>query len=201
MKNCLRLAAALAGFAVVLSAGEARAWWWGAPSYYSGYGYGPGYRSYGCSCNRSCAGCSYHTAYFYTNGPNSFFYSPVPSSLNTIAVVAAPPADERPSFYSGPDAQGARLRISVPTEDASVWIEDRMTEQTGRERTFVSPPLAAGKVYMYKVRAVWMDGDREMTEERDVDVQAGRETLVRLGAGSEPIVPPLREPRAAIPGG
>ncbi len=51
----------------------------------------------------------------------------------------------------------ARLRITVPSERADVWIEGEKSEQSKRVQEYVSPPLTPGKQYFYKVRARWTD--------------------------------------------
>src|SRR5436190_306478 len=50
----------------------------------------------------------------------------------------------------------ANIKILLPEnlyKPAEVRIESVLTKQTGNERTFVTPPLEAGKTYTYKVEA------------------------------------------------
>ena len=50
-----------------------------------------------------------------------------------------------------------RVLVRVPVE-ARVWLDDRPTVASGPERLFESPPLAAGRVYSYRVTAAWPGG-------------------------------------------
>jgi uncharacterized protein (TIGR03000 family) len=61
------------------------------------------------------------------------------------------------SPLSPQQANRLRVRLHVPP-DARVWLDDRPTSATGAERLFESPPLAAGRVYQYRVTAIWPGG-------------------------------------------
>jgi len=58
----------------------------------------------------------------------------------------------------------ARLRITIPTEKAEIWIEGQKTEQAKRVEDYVSPPLTPGKEYYYEVRARWTDAAGKQVE-------------------------------------
>ena len=47
------------------------------------------------------------------------------------------------------------------------------SSQTGPYRQFVTPPLTAGKEYVYQVRVVWQAGAKEVAESRDITVRTG----------------------------
>jgi uncharacterized protein (TIGR03000 family) len=44
----------------------------------------------------------------------------------------------------------------------------------GTERVFSSPPLEAGKDFVYTIRAAWMQDGREVSEEKTLIVTAGQ---------------------------
>lgn len=76
---------------------------------------------------------------------------------------------------TGP-AEPAYLNVKVPA-DAKLQIGDRLTQQTGEMRKFVSPPLSlkSGKKYTYALKATFKGPDgKEMTVERTVEVTPGK---------------------------
>jgi uncharacterized protein (TIGR03000 family) len=88
----------------------------------------------------------------------------------TVAPTATPMLQPVPA--SAVAAQPATVRVSVP-EGAEVWFDKEKLTQTGTERTFQSPPLPAGKMQIYSVRAKWNGGGREVEQFRVVGVRAG----------------------------
>jgi uncharacterized protein (TIGR03000 family) len=73
------------------------------------------------------------------------------------------------------------LRVRVPQADAQLLVEDVETRQTGTDRTFVSPPLAPGRVFTYTLTATWEpNGYTKITRTRQVTVRAGQEVEVDL---------------------
>jgi len=69
--------------------------------------------------------------------------------------------------------QSATIRLVVP-ENAEVWVEKQKLQQTGAERAFQTPPLAAGQTRIYSVRARWLDTAGQAVEQfRVVGVKAG----------------------------
>ena len=90
-------------------------------------------------------------------------------------------ASPRVSFYfaPGPDVgDSANIRVILPDPAARVWFDGAATMQTGSDRLFHTPALTAGFTASYRIRATWMEGDREVMHERDVDVMPGRNILV-----------------------
>lgn len=85
-------------------------------------------------------------------------------------------------YYSPADpavtvATPASIRMILPNPTAKVWFDGTLMTQTGNERLFATPALAAG-THSYTIRAVWMDGNREMAHERTIHVMPGRTTVV-----------------------
>src|SRR5262249_59956799 len=95
-----------------------------------------------------------------------------------------------------PDAiQGAAaattLEVILPSEDAQVWVDGRITTSTGARRSFASPPLQPGKIFTYTITAAWNQDGKIVVEERKVEVSAGTirrgkfmQTHAATGAGT-----------------
>jgi len=73
--------------------------------------------------------------------------------------------------------QMASIEVRVPA-DAQIWIDGVKTKQHGAKRAFASPTLAAGKDYVYEIRAVWREDGRETTETRKITFRAGAQVSV-----------------------
>src|SRR4051812_22025821 len=61
---------------------------------------------------------------------------------------------------------------------ATLTIGGSATEQTGAERTFLSPALSADKSFSYKLTATWSKDGKPVTEVREAEVRAGKKTVV-----------------------
>jgi uncharacterized protein (TIGR03000 family) len=87
-------------------------------------------------------------------------------------------------FLVGPlvsqeNAQPAYLRVRLPA-GAELLVDGTRTKQNGPERLFESPPLPAGRKFIYTLKATWKEGGKEVVHEEVARVEAGRETLVDL---------------------
>jgi uncharacterized protein (TIGR03000 family) len=58
-------------------------------------------------------------------------------------------------------------------EDASFWVGNHLTSQTGDMRTFVSPPVQPGQTLHYTVRAQWLEDGKWVSQMHHFPVQAG----------------------------
>jgi uncharacterized protein (TIGR03000 family) len=76
-------------------------------------------------------------------------------------------------------ADKALLVVRLPA-DANLTIGDHPTKQTGAERTFISPPLEAGKTYTYELKATWQENGKEKTVTRRATVAAGKRTVIDM---------------------
>jgi uncharacterized protein (TIGR03000 family) len=132
---------------------------YGGYPYYRGYGYGyPYYRGYG-----------YGSAYVY---PNTGYYSDYGPNVNVVPYV--PDATTTQSGYYAPATDNrASIRIRLPA-NATLWVDGDPTQQTGAERTFVSPPLTPGTTYAYTFKARWMDGNEPVEKTLKIDVRANQ---------------------------
>jgi len=93
----------------------------------------------------------------------------------------APPAPVTPI------SQSASIRVLVPDAKAKVWFDGTLTKQTGTDRNFHTPELAAG-TYTYRIRAAWGEGAAETIQERVVSVQPGQTSIADFR--SEPVPAP-----------
>lgn len=124
---------------------------------------------------------SYYGPGYYTS-PGYYYSSP--------GYVTSPGyvMDSRPvtyqAFYSGPRANDdqALIRVRLPV-DARLQFQGQLTQQTGSERFFVSPSLERGKTFTYTLTASWMENGGAVTQEKKVDVAAGREVIVDFNEG------------------
>ncbi len=147
-----------------------RGWGWGG----IGVGIGLGYPWYGY-------GGYWPGDYAYSSGPYYYgdnYYDATPyyggATYNYGNQVYSDAAS--PDYYYGSTGQApdneARVRVVVP-EDAKVWFNDRMTQQSGTVRTFESPALTPGRDFSYDVKAQWRDKDgKDVTQTRHVYVRA-----------------------------
>jgi uncharacterized protein (TIGR03000 family) len=153
---------------------------YGYPYYgYRGYGY-PGY--YGRSgvsigIGIGLGGYGYYPGYAYSG-----YYTPfvaVPRYYTTDPYYSAgyPSYSVQPgAAYTNAPARvnnAATMDIRVPA-DAKVLFDGAATTQTGTDRRFVSPELTPGYDYTYTISASWMEGGKEVTQERQIVVQAGQ---------------------------
>jgi uncharacterized protein (TIGR03000 family) len=90
--------------------------------------------------------------------------------LDQVSPVAPPSA---PTDAGEP----ALILVRIPA-GATLFIEDRPTEQTGATRRFETPDLEPGRVYTYTLRAELPRGDGTATETHKVSVSAGETAQV-----------------------
>jgi uncharacterized protein (TIGR03000 family) len=163
------------GFGVGLGFGYG---YWGYPYWplaYGGYGYPPAY-----------------PGYFAPGGvvavpavkPQVVAPPGSPGGGLPVAQAAVPPATSHAPQETLPpplaDDGAGRIRVRLPA-DAALWIDGEATAQKGAERTFETPELAPGKVYLYEVKARWSQGGRPAEQSFQVEVRAGRTTTVHFG--------------------
>jgi uncharacterized protein (TIGR03000 family) len=78
------------------------------------------------------------------------------------------------------------IEMRVPA-GAAVWFDGVKATQTGTYRSYLSPPLAPGHDYAYRVRVRWTDGNRQVEETKRVPVRAG-DTVTLAFPGARPSV-------------
>jgi uncharacterized protein (TIGR03000 family) len=72
----------------------------------------------------------------------------------------------------------ANIRVVLPSATANVWFEGHSTQTTGTDRVYLSPPIASGNTYSYQIKAAWMEGDRQVVQERTIAVGAGQTAVL-----------------------
>jgi uncharacterized protein (TIGR03000 family) len=77
----------------------------------------------------------------------------------------------------------AQLTVRLPRGDTELTVNGEPTRQSGRERTFVTPPLTPGRSYVYRLRAVWSRDGQTREQERSVQVQDGMVLTVDFAVG------------------
>lgn len=94
--------------------------------------------------------------------------------------------DERSASNQTPLATAAaqvrsRIRVSVPQDDAEVFVQDEATEPTGTVRVLETPPLESGKTHELEVTVKWRPNNYTvMTRTKTVRFRAGDEVAVDL---------------------
>jgi uncharacterized protein (TIGR03000 family) len=81
---------------------------------------------------------------------------------------------------------GANIKFQIPA-DAKLYVDGRLTTLVGTERSFVTPPLAAGK-FFYDVKAELTVGGEVVVEQKRLIVEAGSslvESFPKLFAAAE----------------
>jgi uncharacterized protein (TIGR03000 family) len=84
-----------------------------------------------------------------------------------------------------PTAFPVTVVVRLPAA-AQLEIDGVRTRQTGEVRRFVSPPLPAGQNFTYVFKATWKDGDRDVVQEKKVEVRGGTEISVQFQADAAP---------------
>ncbi len=161
-----------------------------------GYGYGFGYvggLGYGFSGGAGYlgiigyAGGLYRFAWGYNPGPVRpvYFYSnfSVESPLPPYAAVAPPqrtPDNFQPPMPAPVMATAkATLEVSLPPE-ARLFVDSNAMASNGAVRRLTSPPIEAGREFIYTLTATLMRDGSEVKVERRVTVRAGQTTQVAL---------------------
>jgi uncharacterized protein (TIGR03000 family) len=138
-----------------------RSWNGSSGNWRGGVYVGPGYGYYGRGYGYYGRGYGYYApyygSYYYGSPATSYYYEPE----TTTYVQPAAAADT------------AHIRVLVPDANARVWFDGALTQQSGTDRMFHTPSLTVGSTYNYRIRASWMQGNREMTQERTVSVTPG----------------------------
>lgn len=106
---------------------------------------------------------------------------------NLPPVMTVPVAPMTKPVGSDGPPMGASLKFKVPA-DAKLYVDGKLAPGTGPERSFYTPPLAAGQKFFYEVKAELVVGGKTVVEEKKVIVEAGAklfETFPTLVAAVE----------------
>lgn len=98
---------------------------------------------------------------------------------NNGATYAAPMAAPDYASYYAPQPEfvvprgAALIDLRVPA-NAEVWFSGDKTQQTGADRSFVTPSLDEGHNYAYRIKVAWTDAKGQRVErEKKVAVRPG----------------------------
>jgi uncharacterized protein (TIGR03000 family) len=106
--------------------------------------------------------------YIYQDSPRGYSAPPSAGAYYPSANV-----ENSRAYYPGSaDADKVLLNVTVPA-DAKITFQGAKTTQTGGQRRFMSPSIAAGYRYSYTVQATWMENGQEVSQSRSIAVQPG----------------------------
>jgi uncharacterized protein (TIGR03000 family) len=77
------------------------------------------------------------------------------------------------SLRSAPPDAGV-IKINVPDESAHVMLDGEVVTSAGATRYFVTPCLPKGKEFNYEVKVVWTKNGQWQSQEKKIQVVAGR---------------------------
>jgi uncharacterized protein (TIGR03000 family) len=95
-------------------------------------------------------------------------------------------------------ARAARIRVLVPSPDATVWFDDVLMAPRGMDRLYFTPPLGVGRTYSYNVKASWMADTRPVVREQRIRFRPGDEVVVSFLGDVGKVTPALRPPRTRV---
>lgn len=91
---------------------------------------------------------------------------------------------QHPALYAQdakPKTVQSKLTVLVPVDDAELTMEGQKTTSTGTSRTFDTPPLEAGKKFVYTFEVKWRPNNYTvLTRPRTVEFTAGEPVTVDL---------------------
>jgi uncharacterized protein (TIGR03000 family) len=104
------------------------------------------------------------------------YYSPAAlAEAASLSLTAPPPNSDNTAHVS--------LRVPAGAE---VWFDGGRTRQTGTVRDYVSPPLPAGRTYVYEVRVRWQKDGKPVEQTRRVRVSANARVSLDLTTAAAP---------------
>ncbi|HKI35980.1 MAG TPA: TIGR03000 domain-containing protein [Gemmataceae bacterium] len=142
--------------------------------------YGGCYGCYG-GCG-GCYGCGCYGGYGYSYGsmPYATGYGYAMSNGNLPAGYSyGDPANAGNRYGDDNGTAPATIVVRLPA-DATLTVDGAATTSTQGVRTFVSPPLQAGKDFQYTLRAEATRNGKKINKTQEVTVRAGRESEVTI---------------------
>ncbi len=122
--------------------------------------------------------------YYYVPMASTAYANPTPAwsaPRTRLALYPALPSDgPQDPLPAAANAREAvsRIYVTLPAEDAEVWVEGVKTKTTGRQREYVTPALSTSHQYSYMIRARWQDASGARDEIRNVALRAGDDVRV-----------------------
>jgi uncharacterized protein (TIGR03000 family) len=90
-------------------------------------------------------------------------------------------AEGEPEVKVTPTEKGkeSKIRVLLPTEDTKFYCDGKLcTKEKGKDRTFKSPALEAGKRYTYRLVATWIEDGKEVSHDANIEFRAGEDILI-----------------------
>ncbi len=84
-------------------------------------------------------------------------------------------------FKAGSTPDKAEFLVKVPAADAKLFFNDKFVEQQGTERKLITPTLASGLTYSYRVRATWLENGQEKSQEQKLQAVPGQALNLAFG--------------------
>lgn len=103
-----------------------------------------------------------------------------PNQPPVMSIPVAPPEPTAKGSDGAP--MGANIKFVVPA-DAKLYVDGKLTPGTGTERTFYTPPLAAGQ-FFYDVKVETVVAGKPVVEEKKVIVSAGANLTEKFGGAA-----------------
>ena len=101
---------------------------------------------------------------WYGSGNSSGYAAP-----RYVADYSAAPSQVYSSYYA-PEylvpRSAAVIRLNVPA-NAEVFLSGEKTKQRGESRSYVTPPLEAGRKYAYHIKVRWTDAAGKIVEREE----------------------------------
>jgi uncharacterized protein (TIGR03000 family) len=137
-------------------------------------------------------GTPYYGSTYYSTYSPTYFY-PGGGTIAGGTTYAANPPTTSQSFY-GPrqDPNAAQIEVLVPDPNAKVLFDGTKTQQRGKDRLFVTPPLPTDKELSYTITATWMENGQSVKRERRVAVSPGAQVRVNMAEDTDENMPSNR---------
>ena len=88
-----------------------------------------------------------------------------------------------------PEARPATIVVHLPA-DARLTIDGAPTKATSAQRSFITPPLEAGKTFSYTFEAQFVRGNQSIRVTEEVPIRAGAKVALTLGQPWLPVSSP-----------
>jgi len=111
--------------------------------------------------------------------------SVLPSTGPPSAGVFRPRPGDDLMAMSIPATPLATVVVKVP-ENAQVWFDNSLTQTTGTERSYETPPLTAGTSYQYEIKARWLQDGKAVERIRNVTIRSGERSVVDFADPAKP---------------
>jgi len=104
---------------------------------------------------------------YYYDGPNYYGTPAYPYGPAVVPYINPLPT---------PVSTEADIHVLVPDPAARVWFDGALTQETGTDRQFHTPPLTTSGTY--HIKAVWTQNGHQEAQEQDVSVSPGQAVTV-----------------------